>query len=133
MTERATDSRTVTTPSGAGACTDQLAAPAFAAELAALLLIQPTPDTGILAGFQRPLEALCSDGTSAADGDGAAGLLQGWSARSDGEEQVGVFVHAPGALDPPGLGGIAFESRFDHDQLPDVDRWPQQMIAEAYV
>src|SRR5579875_2332347 len=58
---------------------------------AALVLGQPAPDAGVLAGLQRPLQAGVDDLAATAHLFGVLDLLQGGSRVADGEEQLRVL------------------------------------------
>src|SRR4051794_1469493 len=73
---------------------------AAAKHRAALVLGEPAPDAGLLAGLEGPLEAVVDDLARTADRLGVIDLEQRGAARADGEEQFGVFVTAGGAVSP---------------------------------
>lgn len=67
---------------------------------AALVLAETTPDAGVLAGLERPLQALLHDGAATADGLGFLDLQQRRTGVADGEEELGVFLAANGVVTP---------------------------------
>src|SRR3954470_14714001 len=73
---------------------------AAAKHRAALVLGQPAPDAGLLAGLQGPLEAVVDDVARTADRLGVIDLEQRRATGADGEEQLRIFVTAGGAVSP---------------------------------
>ena len=69
-------------------------ASAGASDLAPLLLVEPAPDPCVLAGHERPLEAVAADRTAAAHRLGAVDLLERGRGGADREEQIGVLADA---------------------------------------
>jgi len=66
----------------------------------ALVLAETTPDAGVLAGLERPLQTLVHHGTAPADGLGFLDLQQRRTGVADGEEELGVFLAANGVVTP---------------------------------
>src|SRR2546425_5575628 len=79
-----------------------------ALQRAALVLAHPAPDAGVLAAFQRPLQALDDHVAPAAYGLGILDLQQRGPGVPDGEEELWVLVTAGSAVAPvhggPSLG-----------------------------
>src|SRR5699024_1632112 len=71
-----------------------------ALESAALVLAEPAPHAGVLAGLERPGEALAGDGAARADRLGRLDLRDRRAARADREEQFRVLVAADGTMAP---------------------------------
>src|SRR5690242_19322463 len=83
-----------------GACVAGSVASGATLHRAALVLTEPTPDTGVLAALKRPLQALLHDGAAAADGLGFLDLQQRRTGVADGEEEFRVFLAANGVVTP---------------------------------
>src|SRR5690606_2101112 len=71
-----------------------------ALERAALVLRQAAPDTGVLVGLERVLEAHLGDRARRADGLGLLDLLERWAGVADREEQLGVYREAGSVITP---------------------------------
>ena len=71
-----------------------------ALEGAALVLAHATPDAGVLAGLERPLQARVYDRASTANTFGFLDLQEGRAGVSYGEEQLRVLVKARCAVTP---------------------------------
>src|SRR6478735_1344654 len=97
-TRRLTEARSGGVESGAGVT--RPVASGAALHCAALVLAEATPDAGVLAGLERPLQALLHDGAATADGLGFLDLQQRRTGVADGEEQLGVFLTTNGVVTP---------------------------------
>src|SRR3954452_391415 len=71
---------------------------AAAKHRAALVLGQHTPDAGLLAGLDGPLEAVVDDVAGTTDSLRVIDLEQRRATGADGEEQLRIFVTAGGAV-----------------------------------
>jgi hypothetical protein len=81
--------------SGADAC-----ASVATLERATLIFAETAPDAMILAGFERPLQALFAHVATTTDELGFFDLENGGAGVSDREEELGVFVEARAAMAP---------------------------------
>jgi hypothetical protein len=88
--------------------------PAMTSELAAFVLVKPTPHARILGGGERPLEAFVQDRAPVADGLGAGGLGRDERGWAHGEEELRILADATGAVDPRRLIRVVSESSFNH-------------------
>ena len=70
------------------------------AKPSAFLLGHPAPDAVVLAGGERPLEALGSDGALGADGLGSPDLVKRRAGGANGEKQLGFLPCAPRLMNP---------------------------------
>src|SRR3954454_14732612 len=75
-----------------------------ALERAPLILTHTAPDPSILAGLQRPREAVLDHRTAPAHGLGLLNLQQSRPRVADWEEQLGVLVTAERAMAPVHAG-----------------------------
>ncbi len=77
---------------------------------AALLFRRPTPDTVILVGSERELQALRSHGTIVADGLRQIGLLDGVPGKSCWKENIGIDRYTVSRFAPLQIvpGGIDY-------------------------
>src|SRR5207248_10711285 len=73
---------------------------AAALEREALLLGEPAPHAGVLTAVHRPCQAVVDDGAAVAHRLRLLDLQQGRSRRTDGEEQLRVFLAAGGQVTP---------------------------------
>src|SRR5947199_8595554 len=87
--------------------------PATTLDGAAFLFAHSAPDTGVLTGLKRPLEALVGRGTAPADRLGLLDLQQGRTGRPDREEQLRVLIAAGSTVAPVHGGNTPWL----------VDRW----------
>ncbi len=76
---------------------------------AAFVLRQASPDTGVLFVLKCPVKTLFLNGAASADRLGFIGLQLRKATVSDGEEQLGVFLGAYGAV-PPVHGSSPFSA-----------------------
>jgi hypothetical protein len=76
----------------------------LAADDAALLFGQPTPDTGVLVGVEGELEALGSHQALAADQPGFLQLKEREASRADRKEQLRIRVTAQRVISPGVVG-----------------------------
>ena len=95
-------------------------------QLAALVLVEPTPHARILGGGERPFQAFAQDRAAVADRLGANGLGRDERRRAHGEEELRILTDAPGAVDPRRLVGVVSESSFNHVAPSDPGVEPDQ-------
>src|SRR5687767_8353380 len=85
---------------------------AAALQGAPLLFAHPTPDAGVLARLECPLQALVRDRTAPAHRFSLLDLKQRRARRPDREEQLRVFITADSTVTPVHGGNTPLSSSF---------------------